>query len=467
MSPRHALIREIAPLQPEQALRAFEGLRDIAFLDSGSSPSELAHWSFLAAEPFARFDVKDGEAFWQGQKIQGDALDVLRDKFSVFSLNRTHETIPLLTGAIGFISYEMGKAFETIPAMPPSKLGELDLSFGFYDVVFAHDLVNDKSYLIASGFPELDETRRLARAEERLNFFEHRLTQSTRETKHNSPIKDWNSNFSKDTYKQAVSDVIEAILRGDIFQANLSQCFHAARPHDFDPLSFYLQLRHMSPAPFGAYLDYGDYVYASNSPERFLKIEDARRVEARPIKGTAPRSKNKDEDRAFAHALLRSEKDRAENTMIVDLLRNDLSRVAQSGSVRVPTLCGLETYANVHHLVSIVEASLKPDKDMIDVIRATFPGGSITGAPKIKAMEIIATLEKTPRGVYCGSIGYLSFDGRMDLNIAIRTATISPHEIMFSAGGGITLLSEPEAEYRETLVKAERLFKAFGSEEVK
>ena len=150
--------------------------------------------------------------------------------------------------------------------------------------------------------------------------------------------------------------------------------------------------------------------------------------------------------------------------MIVDLLRNDLSRVAQSGSVRVPTLCGLETYANVHHLVSIVEATLKSDKDMFDVIRATFPGGSITGAPKIKAMEIIAREEKIPRGAYCGSIGYLSFDGRMDLSIAIRTATITNDEIMVSAGGGITLLSEPEAEYRETLIKAERLFKAFGRE---
>ena len=467
MSRRHALIREIAPHQPETVMRAFEGLNDLAFLDSGSSPSNLARWSFVAAAPFARFDVKAGQAFWQGQKIPGDALNVLREKFSAFSLTRDQETIPLLTGAIGFISYEMGKTFEHIPTMPASKPSEFDLSFGFYDVVFAHDVVNDKSYLISSGFPELDEARRLARAEERLQFFENRLSHVARELKVNPPIKDWTSNFSKFSYEQAVSDVIEAILRGDIFQANLSQCFRAERPQDFDPLSFYLQLRQMSPAPFGSYLICGDHIYASNSPERFLKLDNSGTVEARPIKGTAPRSKNLEEDRAFAHALLRSEKDRAENTMIVDLLRNDLSRIAQSGSVRVPTLCGLETYANVHHLVSIVEANLKSDKDMFDVIRATFPGGSITGAPKIKAMEIIATLEKIPRGVYCGSIGYLSFDGSMDLNIAIRTATITPNEIMFSAGGGITLLSEPEAEYRETLIKAERLLKAFGSEAVK
>lgn len=161
MSRRHALIREIAPFLPENALRAFDGLPDLAFLDSGTSPSDLARWSFVAADPFARFDVKDGQAFWKGQKIAGDALDALREKFSTFSLTRENETLPFLSGAIGFISYEMGRAFETITAMPPSKLGELDLALGFYDVVFAHDVVNKKSYLISSGFPELDETRRL------------------------------------------------------------------------------------------------------------------------------------------------------------------------------------------------------------------------------------------------------------------------------------------------------------------
>ena len=464
MPPRHALIREIKPLLPTEALRAFEGLSDIAFLDSGSMCSDLARWSIVAADPFARFDIKDGIAFWQGQKIEGDPLEIMREKFSIFSLTRGEERPPLLSGAIGFIAYEMGKNFETIPSMPSSKPGELELSFGFYDVVYAYDLTTDKAYLISTGFPELNEKHRLARAETRLSFFQERLTRAPRALKHNAAIKTWKSNFSKESYEQAVRDVIEAILRGDIFQANLSQCFKAKRPHDFDPLAFYLHLRETSPAPFGAFLECGDHIYASNSPERFLKLDDQGLIEARPIKGTAPRSKNDAEDRAYAHALLRSEKDRAENTMIVDLLRNDLSRIARTGSVRVPTLCGLETYANVHHLVSIVEATLKPEKDLFDVIRATFPGGSITGAPKIKAMEIIAREEKIPRGAYCGSIGYLSFDGRMDLSIAIRTATITNDEIMVSAGGGITLLSEPEAEYRETLIKAERLFKAFGRE---
>ena len=250
-------------------------------------------------------------------------------------------------------------------------------------------------------------------------------------------------------------------MNGDIFQANLSHCFSIERPPHYDPLGFYLLLREQSPAPFGAYLDCGSLVIASNSPERFLELDHKGGIEARPIKGTARRSPDPEQDRALAHELLQSEKDRAENTMIVDLLRNDLSRVAQSGSVRVPTLCGLETYANVHHLVSVVEAHLKPTHDAIDLIRATFPGGSITGAPKIKAMEIIAREEQIPRGVYCGSIGYIAFDGGMDLSIAIRTALFTKDEIRFSVGGGITALSNPEAEYRETLIKAERLFKAF------
>ncbi len=465
MPSRYPLIREIAPIEPTLALRAFEGLPYLAFLDSGSKASDLARWSFVAADPFARFDIKNDQAFWQGDRLEGEPFALFKERFQLFTLDALKDGPPLASGAIGFISYEFGSAFESIPAMPKSYLGEADLSFGFYDVVYAYDALTTKAYLISSGFPETDESRRLKRAEERLDTFQARLKTAPRARAKNPPIINWQSNFTKETYEAAVSEVIEAILRGDIFQANLAQCFTASRPSHYDPLAFYIALREGSPAPFGAYVEGDNIAYASNSPERYVKLEHHGMIETRPIKGTARRSANPAEDRALAHALLQSEKDRAENTMIVDLLRNDLSRVAKTGSVRVPTLCGLETYANVHHLVSVVEATLKPDKDLFDLIRATFPGGSITGAPKIKAMDIIAEQEKTPRGVYCGAMGYISFDGTMDLNIAIRTATFTADHIRFSAGGGITALSEPEAEYRETLVKAERLFKAFRHDE--
>lgn len=465
MTPRQPLMREIAPIAPTEALRAFEELGSLAFLDSGSNPSELARWSFVAADPFARFEIRKGQAFWQEEPIAGDAFSIFKNKFSHFTLEPLKNGPPLTSGAIGFFAYELGNHFESIPSMPKSRESEAELSFGFYDVVYAYDALTKKSYLVSSGFPELDESRRLIRAEERLNLFEEKLKQQPRALKNNPPVKDWRSNFTKDAYQAAVGEVIEAILRGDIFQANLSQCFTAVRPEAYDPLTFYLALRDISPAPFGAYIESREATYTSNSPERFLKLERNGQIEARPIKGTARRSSDPTEDRALAHALLESEKDRAENTMIVDLLRNDLSRVAKTGSVRVPTLCGLETYANVHHLVSVIEATLKPEYDLFDLIRATFPGGSITGAPKIKAMDIIAEQEKTPRGVYCGAMGYISFDGTMDLNIAIRTATFTQDEIRFSAGGGITALSDPDSEHRETLVKAERLFKAFRYDE--
>ncbi|MFK4535020.1 anthranilate/para-aminobenzoate synthase component I [Bradyrhizobium ottawaense] len=219
----------------------------------------------------------------------------------------------------------------------------------------------------------------------------------------------------------------------------------------------------MNPAPFAALLRWGKLTIASSSPERFLKLE-RRQVETRPIKGTIARSPDPKEDHRRAAALLASEKDHAENTMIVDLLRNDLSRVCTAHSVGVRALCNLESYASVHHLVSIVKGTLAGDEDAVSLLRACFPGGSITGAPKLRSMEIITEIERIAREVYCGAIGFIGFNGHMDTSIAIRTVTIDGDLAVFHAGGGITALSEPEGEYEETLAKAERIFDAFGSE---
>ncbi|MEY9511437.1 aminodeoxychorismate synthase component I [Bradyrhizobium elkanii] len=260
----------------------------------------------------------------------------------------------------------------------------------------------------------------------------------------------------------AVQRVIELILAGDLFQANIAQCFSAKVSPLFDPLTFYCQLRSLNPAPFAALLRYDRLTIASSSPERFLKLT-GRQVETRPIKGTIARSADSGEDRRRAEILLASEKDCAENIMIVDLLRNDLSRVCTDNSVEVTALCDLESYASVHHLVSVVRGALAADQDAISLLRACFPGGSVTGAPKVRAMEIIADIEKVAREVYCGSIGFIGFNGQMDTNIAIRTVMIDDELAVFHAGGGITAMSNPEAEYEETLAKAQRLFDAFGA----
>jgi para-aminobenzoate synthetase component 1 len=265
------------------------------------------------------------------------------------------------------------------------------------------------------------------------------------------------STFTRAAYQDAVARVIEYILAGDIFQANLSQRLEA--PLVGTPLELYRRLRSRNPAPFSAFLDFGDLVVASSSPERFLRAADGH-VEARPIKGTRPRGVGPEHDAALALALAESDKDRAENVMIVDLLRNDLSRVCEPGSVRVPELFALEQYATVHHLVSTVVGDLVPTRDAADLLRAAFPGGSITGAPKVRAMQIIAELEPTRRGVYCGAIGYWSVTGALDTSIVIRTYLVLGDAVYFQVGGGVVADSEPEQEYRETLDKAQGLIAA-------
>jgi len=271
------------------------------------------------------------------------------------------------------------------------------------------------------------------------------------------------SSFTHRGYLDAVTRVREYIVAGDIFQANLSQRLEA--PLVEHPWSLYRRLRRLNPAPFAAYVDFGDVVVASASPERFLGLHDGRTVEARPIKGTRPRGVGPEHDAALGKALLESAKDRAENLMIVDLLRNDLSRVCRPGTVHAPELFALERYSTVHHLVSTVVGELAEGADAADLLAATFPGGSITGAPKIRAMEIIAELEPSRRGVYCGSVGYWSVTGALDTSIVIRTYLARGDRVYFSVGGGIVADSEPEEEYQETLTKGRALIEALANVE--
>ncbi len=270
------------------------------------------------------------------------------------------------------------------------------------------------------------------------------------------------SNFTQDEYLAAVRRVIEYIHAGDVFQVNLSQRLLA--PLTEHPLDLYGRLREVCPSPYGCYFDMGDFQVLSASPEQFLKVSDGE-VITRPIKGTRPRGKTPDEDAAQLRDLTTNPKDRAENVMIVDLLRNDLGRVCEYGSVRVPKVCEVETYNYVHHLVSEVRGKLRAGLTPFDLLKASFPGGSVTGAPKVRAMEIIAELEPTARGPYCGSLGYIGFDGSMDTNILIRTFTAGRGWVQFPVGGGIVADSDPAREYEETLHKAAGMLRALEHDE--
>ena len=277
------------------------------------------------------------------------------------------------------------------------------------------------------------------------------------------PRLDVRSSFTHDAYLAAVSRVREYIVAGDIFQANFSQRFEA--PLSESPWELYRRMRIRNAAPFAGFFETASVSVVSASPERFLRVDDRGHVETRPIKGTMPRGFGPEHDGALGQALSESAKDRAENLMIVDLMRNDLSRVCSPGTVRVPELFALEHYATVHHLVSTVVGRLEPGRDALDLLRAAFPGGSITGAPKVRAMEIIAELEPSQRSVYCGSLGYFSVTGALDTSIAIRTviAPAGRGRVYFSAGGGIVADSDPEQEYRETLHKARGMIDALGA----
>ena len=365
---------------------------------------------------------------------------------------------------MGYLSYDLCHFIERLPTTAIDDLELPEGYFGFYDTVLAFDNLKNRAYIASTGFPELDESRRLKRARLRLEEMKSRLSSppskitgaasgSVKRTTE-AVLK---SNFTSEGYMEAVNKVREYIAAGDVFQVNLSQRFETELT--ISPYELYRRLGQINPAPFASYLNFDGITIVSASPERFLRV-DGDWVETRPIKGTKPRGKNPVEDAMLAQELLDSIKDRAENVMIVDLERNDLGRVCQYGTVEVTEMAILETFPTVFHLTSTVIGKLRPDKDRIDLLKATFPGGSITGAHKVRAMEIIDELEPTRRSVYTGAIGYLGFGRNLDLNIVIRTFIIKGSKAYFQVGGGIIYDSKAEAEYQETLDKAKALIQA-------
>ncbi len=477
---------------PAEVAAGFLDLPYLVLLDSGTGPMavgdahDLARFSFLTADPSIVVRSKGaltevGES-GRWRRAEGDALAVVRALLAGWAAEPVPGLPPFQGGAAGYIGYDFGGVLERLPAPRYDDLDIPDVVLGLYDWVIAWDHRIRSAWLVSTGAPAEGDTR-ARRAAERTAMVRARLSRpggrasAPVAARHPAPQAapsyplpevegadaiGLRSTFTHRGYLDAVARVRDYIVAGDIFQANLSQRFQA--PLREPAFELYRRLRRRNPAPFAAYLGFEGLEIASASPERFLRLDEkGRQVETRPIKGTRPRGLGPMHDAALGRALAESEKDRAENVMIVDLLRNDLSRVCRPGTVRVPELFALEHHPTVHHLVSTVVGELDPAADSVDLLRATFPGGSITGAPKVRAMEIIAELEPSRRGVYCGSIGYLSGTGAMDTSIVIRTFLALRGQVYFQAGGGIVADSDPELEYRETLDKARALIEALSS----
>ncbi|MCK1496717.1 aminodeoxychorismate synthase component I [Bradyrhizobium sp. 188] len=457
-------IRQLQWIEPIQAMRRLADRANLTFLDSAVEHEALGRYSYLSCDPFGTYIVTDAQASWNGQVVKGDPWDVLRDLLAKYPQEHRPALPPFQGGAAGFLGYDLNLTLERLPA--PAILGQRfpQAILHFYDVIVSFDHRSRRCLVVSTGWPEQDPAARAERARSRADEVAARLAVRT-------PLKaplpnavvEWQSNFSRRDYIAAVERVIELILAGDLFQANIAQRFTARLPNSFDAIALYHRLRTLNPAPFAALLRFGKLTIASSSPERFLKL-DGRNVETRPIKGTIARSVDADEDQRLAKILCASEKDRAENVMIVDLLRNDLSRVCTAHSVEAPVLCQLESYAAVHHLTSVITGELAAREDAVTLLKACFPGGSITGAPKVRSMEIISEIELVAREIYCGSIGFIGFSGHMDTNLAIRTVTISDDIAVFQAGSGITAMSDPGTEYDETIAKAQRILDAFNDD---
>jgi len=466
------LVEELAAVPDVMAaLTAVADQPGVLLLESVLHREPVGRYSFLTADPFERFELPQ-------TRYGADPFAAIREATARFRAEALPDLPPFQGGAAGLLGYELGRTWESWPRAGCDEFQFPDMAVGLYDWVLAWDHAADRAWIISHGFPETDSARRRNRAARRVEFVRDRLmtampgrvempTGGLHPRRAEIGVPQWpapgpeglTSDFSRDGYLKAVEQTIKYIHAGDIFQANLSQRLLA--PLHEQPLELYRRLRGCNPAPFAGYFQHDDWAVASASPERFLSVRD-RLVTTRPIKGTRQRRSGPEADLLTRDELRESIKDRAENVMIVDLLRNDLSRVCAAGSIDVTQLCTVETYETVQHLVSEVCGTLQPECDVWDLLSAVFPGGSITGAPKVRAMEIISELEPTVRGPYCGSLFYSGFDGRLDSSILIRTFLCRHGWIQCPVGGGIVAQSDPVAEYEETLHKAEGMLRALS-----
>jgi len=433
---------------PFYTYNIFKDNIDSIFLDSSKEDKLLSKYSFIGLNPYKKF-VSKGRKVLIDNEIYNDVdpFEELEKLINSYKLDFNSD-IPFVSGTIGYFSYDMGRILEKLPDTSSEDFSIPDSIFIFFDNLIIFDLHNRKTYITAIGQIE-EATRSTLRIEKCLEDY-----------KEEQPIKleDSNSiffsNFNKDDYEKSVSLLKNYIRSGDVYIANMTRQIWCDNIED--PFKIYQKLRSSNRAPFSAYMNFKDFQVISSSPERFLSITDGL-VQTRPIKGTRPRGKNYEEDKKNKNELMNSEKDKSELLMIVDLERNDLSKVCKINSVKVTELFKLEEYETVFHLVATIEGKLKENVSSVKCIRECFPGGSITGAPKIRAMEIIEELEKLKRNIYTGSIGYFDLRGNSDFNIVIRTIVKKDNKAYLGVGGGITWESIESDEWFETIDKAKAL----------
>ena len=441
-----------------------------AAADAAGGGLRLGRHSFVAADPIHSWQVDRAARWTDTVAAVAAALAAVRRLLGDVPCPTVPGLPPFQGGIAGLVSYECGLA--RLGLEPPPAAGDDPiLSLHVYDLVFAYDHDLRRGWFISQGIPARGPVERARRAGDRLDAFLASGGEEPRPPAGATPSSDASghplpghpgirSTHSRETYLDMVRAGIELVRAGDIFQANLAQRFHARA--SVDPVAVYLRARAVNPAPFAGYFDAGPVRVASMSPERFLQVRGGV-VRTHPIKGTRRMIASPEADLYAGADLEASAKDRAENVMIVDLLRNDLSRVCTPASVRVEALCRLERYRYVQHLVSIVAGRLRAGLGPLDAFEAAIPGGSISGAPKHRACEIISELEGVARGCYCGSLGYVGFDGTADFSLLIRTLVVGADTIAFAAGGGITAASDPAAEYAESLHKAEGMLRVLDA----
>ena len=402
------------------------------FFDSNRPTHPSSQWSFLCYDPIEIIETKNGTITHNKCIIkETNFFEFLQSRLDKYSLNN-ESNIPFIGGAAGYFGYDLGRQIENLPNNTEDILNAPDAAIGIYNNVIAHDHKKNETWLIGDA-PEFQEVKK------------------TDDIK-NKDIQ-FTSNKTDADYCNDIQKIIDYIYAGEIYQANLSRLFMADLPKNFNSFGHYKKLRKINSAPYAGFMNFGDMQLLSCSPEQFLSLKK-NIITTCPIKGTLPSNQNPQE-------LLTSEKDRAENIMIVDLLRNDISKVSKPNSVKVDSLCALETFEGLHHLVSTVTGELQDSKSATDLLQSCFPGGSITGAPKIRAQEIIEEIEDTRRGPYCGAMGYIGFDGTMDSNIIIRTVIVKDDTAYLNLGSGIVSDSVPEKELQETNDKGIKIFESF------
>ncbi len=456
-----ALGSDGAPQSAQQAFLRLSGCPGVFWLDSSLVRAPDGRYSILGCEPAWRFESV-GEDWRCTRRVggadrgRGDPLRVLDDLLAQGRLIVPEELpeLPFYGGAVGWLGYELGQQFVSVTPVRRDETDPPEVAISWYDAALVWDHAKDAAWLVAS------EGSAGARARARLIELLHR---PEAEPQGGVCAGEVRSSLSRAAYISGVDAVRQGIARGEYYQLNLVQ--RLACPFSGDPAATYLRLRSINPAPFSAYLTAGDVVVLSSSPERFIELTPAGQVTTCPIKGTRGRGRTEAGDEALKAELIASRKETAELLMIVDLMRNDLGRVCLPGTIEVCRLNAVETYATVHHLVGEVRGRLRPGVGIAELLRAVFPGGSITGAPKVSAMRAIARLEPVRRGICMGAIGYFSAHGGADLNIAIRTLVCRGGMANLAVGAGIVWDSEPAAEYDETLVKARALLQALGAPE--